>query len=375
MKWERCWCLGCALVVGVSLSCSKSTNLRCCEPQDHTERRSAVAPSYDVAIAHKKPLDIEPQKDVGKITSKNQATRQSGNGHILYTLTNDRAFRVEAKQGARPRNISSAMNRLARGSGKDEYFSGSADGKWYVMASDRFGRDCKSWSCLSIVAADLSGGEAIRAGEKLIHPRGQMAVAKGAQFVVFADKGSSHELDLYVTTRTGRNWSKPKALTHNSPYKWNDHPAISSDASKIAFDCGPTPYSQEGTAICEVGTDGNGLRIVLTPDFRPKDASKAKALHHPSYAPDGSIVFEGDWDGEQIWRLSKGSSVPVRIAPRFSNDNSPCVLPDGRIVSLWLERSGGRGVHELKIMNPDGTKHLVLLPNVDVQDVGISCGD
>jgi hypothetical protein len=44
-------------------------------------------------------------------------------------------------------------------------------------------------------------------------------------------------------------------------------------------------------------------------------------------------------------------------------------------VSLWLERPGGKGVHELKVMSADGKEHFVLMPGVDVADVGISCGN
>jgi len=65
----------------------------------------------------------------------------------------------------------------------------------------------------------------------------------------------------------------------------------------------------------------------------------------------------------------------VRVNASYSNDNSPCVLPDGRIVSLWLNRPGGQGFHELKVMAADGSGGVVLLPDVDVFDVGLGCGE
>lgn len=58
------------------------------------------------------------------------------------------------------------------------------------------------------------------------------------------------------------------------------------------------------------------------------------ALHHAAYAPDGSIVFEADWAGEQIRRLAAGAAVPTQVSPLVVNDNSPYVLTDGRIASL-----------------------------------------
>ena len=71
--------------------------------------------------------------------------------------------------------------------------------------------------------------------------------------------------------------------------------------------------------------------------------------------------------------LPPGASQPVRVTDAFGNHNSPCVLPDGRIVSLWLDRPVGTGVHELKVMAPDGSNFVVLLPDVDVLDAGIGC--
>ena len=116
---------------------------------------------------------------------------------------------------------------------------------------------------------------------------------------------------------------------------------------------------------------------------------KIGANHHASYSPDGAIVFEGTWNGgaEQVWRAEPGkvpSLVNVDVdpedatRPRFSDDNSPCVLPDGRIVSLWLGRKeDGKAKrnsgHELKIMNADGSGGEMLLTGVDVVDIGIGC--
>ena len=97
-------------------------------------------------------------------------------------------------------------------------------------------------------------------------------------------------------------------------------------------------------------------------------------IHHADYAPDGSIIFEAAWTGEQIWRLSPGSTQPVRLSG-VNNENSPSVLPDGRIVTLWLNRPGNRnGFHELTVRSTDGTFLFTLLPETDVQDIGISAG-
>ena len=113
---------------------------------------------------------------------------------------------------------------------------------------------------------------------------------------------------------------------------------------------------------------------MLTPDDAPPGLAPGGALHHPAYAPEGSIVFEGDWDGERIWRLPADGGPPQRVGD-FGNDNSPCVLPDGRVVSLWLNRpENPSGVHEIKLMAPDGSEYEMLLEAVDVLDAGLSCG-
>ncbi len=45
------------------------------------------------------------------------------------------------------------------------------------------------------------------------------------------------------------------------------------------------------------------LPVVGTPADAPPGFSTESNLRAPDYGPDGSIIFEGDWDGEMIWRL------------------------------------------------------------------------
>lgn len=243
------------------------------------------------------------------------------------------------------------------------------------METERFDPECVDWSCLAIISADLSVGEAIRAGGQIIHPEGLSALSSGGNLIVFSTSGDGpHVIDLWAISRSGDSWSSPILLTKDSHHAYNYLPSISKDSRTIVFNCGPESYAGEGAELCEVGTDGIGFQVVLTAADAPSGFPTTGALHHPSYAPDGSIVFESDWGGEQIWRLPVGSSEPVRVTDAFGNDNSPCVLPDGRIVSLWLERPEGTSVHEFKIMSADGSKFIIPLPNVDVLDDGIGCG-
>lgn len=263
----------------------------------------------------------------------------SANGTITYRLPDGPVYRIAAQAGAAPENVSLALNALSAGS-EDIWLNTSPDGKWLLLATDRFDAECVGWPCLATVSGDLSTGTAVRANGELIHPEGFSAVASGGNLIIYPGPGGPHTLDLWAVTRRDDGWSAPVLLTANSRYEFNHRPAISEDGRKVVFDGGNQPYGAEGTALCEVGTDGMGFRVVLTPADSPPGFPPTGALHHPDYAPDGSLVFEADWAGEQIWRLPLGAAMPVRVASQFGNDNSPCVLSDGRIVSLWLNRPG-----------------------------------
>jgi hypothetical protein len=133
------------------------------------------------------------------------------------------------------------------------------------------------------------------------------------------------------------------------------------------------PFGQNGTGVCEVDVDGSGFRRVVNPASNPFGGSGEFLAHHADYMPSGGIVFEADWDSEQVWVIPDGASFPVRVLADQSNDNSPCALPGGYIASLWLGRPEGSGIHELKIMAPDGSEFDVLTPDIDITDVGMSC--
>lgn len=303
-------------------------------------------------------------------TSTPQAGSDAG-GTITYTA-GDRLFRIVIGQESSPQDLTSALDQVFPG-GFDSHVNISPDGAWLALETERFEPECDGWSCLAVVSSDLSSGGAVRADGEVVHPQGFSAVASGGDLVAYPSNDGPHEIDLWAVSRSGDAWSAPLLLSGESPHEFNYQPAISDDGSKLVFNCGPRPYSGEGTALCEVGVDGTGFDVLLTPADAPTGFPTIGALHHPDYAPDGSIVFEADWDSEQIWHLPLGAAEPVRVTGEFGNDNSPCVLPDGTIASLWLDRPTGSGVHELKVMAPDGSEFAVLLPDVDVLDVGIGC--
>jgi hypothetical protein len=290
---------------------------------------------------------------------------------ITFRLPDGHVYRISPEPGASPVDITSALNQLSPGT-EDDNINASPDGRWLALTTDRFGIG-SDWTGLAVVAADLSSGDAVRVNGQFVHPDGAVAIASGGNLVVYSASGGPHVRDLWAVTRSNGVWTS-RLLTANSPYQYNSQPAISADGTKVLFDAGNEPYGTGSVSISEVRTDGTGFRQVITHAQRPTGSSPTGGIHHADYAPDGSIVFEAGWTGDQVWRLAPGTTQPVRLSGA-NNEVSPCVLPDGRIVTLWLNRPGNpNGYHELTVRKADGTYLFTLLPEVDVEDIGISCG-
>ena len=289
-------------------------------------------------------------------------------GYITFISEEPRAYRVEASVNAKVEDLTPALDKLSKG--KDFFVNVAPDASVLLLDTTRFG--CEDWGCLALVKADLSEGDAIRAKDQVVHSNGPGAVGPGGNTVVYcAEVGTGHPRDLVAVHRDGDGFGAPQPLTAASPFAFNRQPSISPDGKTVVFDCGMEPYADDGTAVCEVGTDGEGFRVVVEPG--KAGAAMVGGFHHPAYAPDGSIVVEADQQGERLWRVST-SGVAELVGERYGNDNSPCVMPDGRVASLWLGRQGGAGKHEIKVMSPDGEEHFMVLVGVEPADVVLGCG-
>jgi len=141
-------------------------------------------------------------------------------------------------------------------------------------------------------------------------------------------------------------------------------PSVSYDASKVLFS-----YRKGGTHhynLYEVNVDGTGLKQLTSGDWDDVE---------PTYLPDGDIVFCSTrcqryvlcWfapvatmhrcnaDGSDIRRLSSGSVT----------ENTPAILPDGRILYTRWEYVNRDAVsfHHLWAMNPDGSGATIFYGN------------
>jgi hypothetical protein len=299
--------------------------------------------------------------------------------HVVYKLAgDDHVYRVAARAGSKPEDVSAL---LAASAGSDSAVDISRDGKWISLTTTRFG--CGSWACLALVATSPTGatastGTLVMAGNMMVHPEGRTAVARDAAFVVFSASGGTHSRDLFLARRrSGAAANDVSAfdaavpLTNGSTYATHDFPALSADEKAVVCDC------QNGVnakpSLCTVAIDGTGFRtLVTTADVA---SSSVTEVHSGDFLPDGTVVLEGDWNAEQVWRRDAAGALAAVSPANVTNDNSPCALPDGRVASLWLGRAGNpMGFHELKVMTLDGNAEMVVT-GVDILDIGIGCSE
>lgn len=149
-------------------------------------------------------------------------------------------------------------------------------------------------------------------------------------------------------------------------------PQVHYDAQRILFSYRPgrSPYYH----LYEIKTDGTGLKQITKGPFDDIE---------PAYLPDGGIVFCSSRCNRyvpcwyvQVATLYRCDRDGGNIRPLSSNieqDNTPWVLPDGRILyTRWeyVDRSREH-FHHLWVMNPDGTGQMVYHGNSHPGDVFI----
>ena len=296
----------------------------------------------------------------------------TGDGAVVYMVNPSepdagRVYRIAAQADAEPEDLSAGLDALSPG-GPETWVAASPNGAWLMFGTERFDPECVAWPCVVVAPADLSTAEVVRSNGAIVHSD-IGAIASAGDMVIMQSSDGPHQIDLWASGAKGNAWSAPALLTAESPYDFHAAPAFSADGTLVAFECGDRPYGELGTAICEVGSDGTGFRVLIEPSDAPPGMPAAAALRKPAYGPDGSLVFEATWD-DRIWRLMPDGAAPELVGPSFAGDSWPCVLSDGRVASLWIGRPESEGMRELKVMTADGAAYLLLVTGVDVALIG-----
>ena len=362
--------LAVTLVVAVVVVAVLATRPGSGIPDRGSEPPSMVGAAGDASTAA--PTSFATAPPARAVAAPSPVDEAAGPGRVVYTVYAGqpgagRLYRVAARAGATPEDLSAPLDARSPG-GRDAWVDTSSDGNQLVLGTERFDPECIGWPCLAVAPADLFAAELVRVGGVVVHPVGPGAIDGDTVVVPLGD--GPHETDLWAIRRQGDGWDEPQLLTGESPFAYHAEPALSVDGSLVAFECGDRPYGEIGTSLCEVGSNGSGFRVALKPTDASSGLPTDAALRQPAFAPDGALVFEATWDSG-IWRLPVAGS-PERLLLGGDNDGSPCVLPDGRIASLWLGRPGSEGLHELKVSALDGSEHANLVPGVDVEHLG--CG-
>ena len=141
-------------------------------------------------------------------------------------------------------------------------------------------------------------------------------------------------------------------------------PQVHYDGTRVLFSYrkgGQHPFH-----LCEINTDGSGLRQLTD---GPDDDIEA------AYCPDGSIVFCSSrchrfvncWYTRvaSLYRCDADGSNIRMLSSNNDHDNTPWLLPDGRVLYMrweYVDRSQVH-YHHLWTMNPDGTSQMVFFGN------------
>lgn len=168
----------------------------------------------------------------------------------------------------------------------------------------------------------------------------------------YAGNGKPDESNLYLLDTQRRDVS---VLFDGKGGSVRD-PHVHYDGATVLFS-----YRQPGADcynLYEIGTDGDGLRRVTDVPYDDYEAA---------YLPDDEIVFVstrsmrwvGCWMTQvgTLFRCDRNGRNVKPLSFNLEHDNTPSVLPDGRILyTRWeyVDRSQV-GYHQLWAMNPDGT--------------------
>lgn len=253
--------------------------------------------------------------------------------------------------------------------GEDAWFSISSDARFYLLETER-PTVYQGWHGLTWGTLDANGipSEPIVV-DGAPHPEGFSTIAAGGMTMTIVLRDDFDRSDVWLVNRSNNEWLRNDEINLSQNSAGNNGGAVfSKDNNKVMW----TSYTNSGMDFDENTVDGSNYNHLLAHTILGSSA----AIIRPSYENGGTIIFEGELNGEQCYRYNPATPLiaPVVINSSYSNDNSCAALPDGRIASFWLERPGGPSVHELRIMTANGVHESVLQLDTDFWDFLITGG-
>lgn len=311
-------------------------------------------------------INTEKRGDNNQSLGTNEEIQENTNPqYVSYMLANGDAQIVEAKKDGKITNIS---NLLAKSnSGEESWINLSSNGEWLLLDSTRLDPSCEGWGCLIYGKRGSSDFKTIKLQDgSVIHPENFSAISNDAKFVIVhlsQDDGS----DLFISKQENNSrWSTLKSLSDSSPSTNNRNPAISADGKEILFECGKN--------ICLVNSDGTNLKTIIHLEDKPNNSWES--ISNADFDTQDNVIFQGTFIATWPWRYNRKTAEITLINNKNNNDNSPCVLSNGDIATLWFDRAeNNSGNAELKIMNSTGTSQFIAITGEkEIVNSPLGCG-
>jgi len=266
-------------------------------------------------------------------------------------------------------DITQYLDNTYGNTGDDAWITFSSDLRYYLLETERpavyQGWDGLTWGTLD--ASGIPSEPIVVDGAP--HPEGFCTIAAGGEQIAMVLNDDFDRNDIWITSRIENVWQRDDEINISAASAGdNGGPRFSPTSNKVIW----TSYTSSGMDFDENTLDGGQYNHLLSHTRLGNGAQ----IIRPAYENTGTIVFEGELGGEQCYRWDPANPTidPIVISPAHSNDNSCAALPNGRIASFWLERPGGPSVHELRIMQADGTHESVLQLGTDFWDFLITGG-
>lgn len=213
---------------------------------------------------------------------------------------------------------------------------------------------------------------------------GRALAAVGAEEIIFAGRNLGNDghwyanFAYYARDVQRKAYGKPGGKLYRLNLRTGECQALVDDPAgavrdpQVHYDAGKILFSyrkgsSENFHLYEINVDGSGLRQLTDGPFDDIE---------PTYLPDGGIAFCSSrckrWVNcwlTQVATIHRCDADGRNIRPLSANleqDNTPWVLPDGRILYQRWEYVDRSQVdyHHLWTMNPDGTNQMVYFGNM-----------